>query len=287
MPKRTHFADYKDAYANFDLDLNDEGILLVRQHTDGGSLIWNAVAHDRMADVFADIAGDREVKVMILTGAGENFNADWAFLPVGSVKDGEQVALPQDWAPPVEFMGELAWFGVNLLMNLLEIEVPVIAAVNGPVNMHTEVPLMSDIVLCSDTAWFQDGPHYRRGVVPGDGQHIIWEQILGPVRARYLLLTGQTISAQQALEWGVVNEVLAQDKLLDRAYELARHIALRPPFTNRYSRRLFTQNLKRACTDELSHGIGLELYAQRAFYPKGGGMNEMVRPWTDPKPFDD
>lgn len=286
MPRRTNFADYKDAYANFELTLDDDGILLVRQHTDGGSLVWNAEAHDRMSDVFGDIAGDRSVRVVILTGAGPNFNADWAFLPVGST-DGKPTELPQDWAPPLPFMRELSWYGMNILENLLSIEVPIIAAVNGPVNMHTEIPLMSDIVICSDNAWFQDGPHYRRGVVPGDGQHIIWDMLLGPVRARYLLLTGQAINAEKALEWGVVNEVLAPDQLVERAYELARHIALRSPMANHYSRRLFTQNLKRAVLNELSHGIGLEVLAQREFYPKGGGMNEMVRPWTDPKPFDD
>ena len=286
MPRRTNFADYKDAYANFELTLDDDGILLVRQHTDGGSLVWNAEAHDRMSDVFGDIAGDRSVRVVILTGAGPNFNADWAFLPVGST-DGKPTELPQDWAPPLPFMRELSWYGMNILENLLSIEVPIIAAVNGPVNMHTEIPLMSDIVICSENAWFQDGPHYRRGVVPGDGQHIIWDMLLGPVRARYLLLTGQAINAEKALEWGVVNEVLAPDQLVERAYELARHIALRSPMANHYSRRLFTQNLKRAVLNELSHGIGLEVLAQREFYPKGGGMNEMVRPWTDPKPFDD
>ena len=286
MPKRTRFAEYKDSYVNFSMELDEQGILLLTQHTDGGSLSWNAEVHDRMADVFADISGDPSVHCVIHTGAGPNYNADWAFLPVGST-DGKPVELPKDWAPPVQFMGELGWFGVNMLVNLLEIEAPVIAAVNGPVNMHTEIPLMSDIVLCTESAWFQDGPHYRRSMVPGDGQHIIWEHILGPVRARYLLLTGQTLSAQQALEWGVVNEVLpTKDAMIDRAYVLARDIVKRNPLTNRYTRRLLTQSLKRSVLDDLSHGVALELFAQREYYPKGGGMNGLARAWNDDQPFD-
>lgn len=288
MPKRTRFAEYKDSYANFQLELNADGVLLVRQHTEGDSLRWNAEAHDRMADVFADIAGDREVQVVILTGAGENFNADWGMLAKGAADaSGSAPPMGPGWAPPLPFMTELGWFGLNMLLNMLDIEAPIIAAINGPCSMHSEIPLMSDIVLASENAWFEDGPHYRRGVVPGDGQHIIWDMILGPVRARYFLLTGQRIDAKQALDWGVVNEVLPQDKLIDRAYELANHLLKRAPIVNRYTRRLFVQNMKKACLGELSHGIGLELLAQRIFYPVGGGMNEMARRYDDPKPFDD
>ena len=83
-----------------------------------------------------------------------------------------------------------------------------ISAVNGPCNMHSEVPLMGDIVLASEDAYFQDASHFPRGQVPGDGQHVIWSFLAGHTRARYFLLTGKKLSAQEAKEWGVVNEVL-------------------------------------------------------------------------------
>jgi enoyl-CoA hydratase/carnithine racemase len=87
------------------------------------------------------------------------------------------------------------------------------------------------------------------------------------------------------MEWGAVNEVLPKDALLDRAYEIARDIARRPPMATRFTRRLFTQNLKRTMLDELSHGIALELYAQRQFYPVGGGMSGIQGRWDDADPF--
>jgi enoyl-CoA hydratase/carnithine racemase len=59
-------------------------------------------------------------------------------------------------------------------MNLLDIEVPVIAAVNGPALIHAEIPVLSDIVICSEKAEFQDAPHFANGVVPGDGVHVVW-----------------------------------------------------------------------------------------------------------------
>ena len=86
--------------------------------------------------------------------------------------------------------------------------VPVISAVNGPCSIHAEVPLLSDIVLASETAYFQDLAHFPRGLVPGDGSHVLWPMLVGPNRARSMLLMGKQLSAQEALEWGVVAEVL-------------------------------------------------------------------------------
>jgi enoyl-CoA hydratase/carnithine racemase len=285
MAKRTRFAEYHDKYANFEFELSEEGILLMRCHTDGGPLVWDAESHDRMADAFADLAGDREIRVIIHTGTGENYNADWGFLAKGSLDGDGPPAPPKGFVPPVEFMDERGWFGRMLIMNLLDIEVPIIAAVNGPCNIHSEIPLLCDIVLASDDAYFQDAPHYPRGMVPGDGQHIAWPLVVGPNRARYLMLTGYALPAQQALEWGAVAEVLPKGDVLDRAWELARDIAKRPPMATRYTRLLFTQNLKRAALDELSHGISLELYAQREFYPVGGGMGPIRQAWASDDPM--
>jgi enoyl-CoA hydratase/carnithine racemase len=287
MAKKTRYAEYKDSFANIAFELSDDGILLLRFHTEGGSLQWNAVSHDEVADAFLEVAGDRDIRLVIHTGSGENYNADWAILAKKAAESSAAAApaVEPGWAPPLEWHNELGWYGAQMLLNLLEIEVPIIAAVNGPCTMHSEIPLMCDVVLASETASFQDGPHFRRGMVPGDGQHIIWPMLLGPVRARYFLLTGQTIDAKQALEWGVVNEVLPADQLLDRAWELGREIAKRPPMATRFTRRLFTQDLKRACLNELSHGITMGVFASRQFYPVGGGMDGMIRAWDDPDPM--
>jgi len=67
MAKRTRFAEYKDRYKNYRFELSQEGILLMQCHTNGASLVWDWEAHDGMADAFADIAGDREIKVLIHT----------------------------------------------------------------------------------------------------------------------------------------------------------------------------------------------------------------------------
>jgi enoyl-CoA hydratase/carnithine racemase len=281
VAKRTRFAEYKDRYANFRFELSEEGILLMQCHTNGGSLVWDWKAHDEMSDAFADVAGDREIKVLIHTGTGENYNADW-----GAPPGAKPLYLAMDDQKGLSKLDEKAWYGRMLIENLLAVEVPMISAVNGPCNIHSEVPLLGDIVLASEEAYFQDLAHFPRGLVPGDGQHVIWPWLIGRNRARYMLLTGKKLSAREALEWGAVSEVLPKEGLLDRAWELARELAKRPPLTLRYTRLLFTQDLKRAFLDELAHGLARETYAQRQFFPVGGGMAPLDRPW-DRKPWSD
>ncbi len=143
-------------------------------------------------------------------------------------------------------------------MNLLDIEVPMISAINGPALRHSELPLLCDIVLAAEHVEFQDSAHFPNGLVPGDGMHIVYPLLLGPNRGRYFLLTGQILSARQALELGLVNEVLPRDRLLPRAWELAEQLLRQPPLTRRYARVVMTQEIKRLLHDLLGYGLVLE-----------------------------
>ena len=133
-----------------------------------------------------------------------------------------------------------------------------IGAINGPALRHSELPLLSDIVLAAEEATFQDSAHFVNGLVPGDGMHIVYPLLLGLNRARYFLLTGQTISAAEAQQMGLVNEVLPREELLPRAWALAEQLAQQPPLVLRYSRVLLTQQLKRQMQDILGYGLALE-----------------------------
>ena len=96
-----------------------------------------------------------------------------------------------------------------------------------------------------ENAEFQDAPHFPNGVVPGDGMHVVWPLVLGANRGRYFLLTGQKLSAREALTLGVGSEIVSRDKLLPRAWGLAEQIAKRPRLTSRYAR--VALNLRSGC----------------------------------------
>ena len=194
MAKRTRFTEYQNRYANYKFELTDDGILFMQCHTDGDSLVWSWQAHDDMSDAFADIAGDREIKVLIHTGTGENYNANWGRMPNGDRRETPIYQLMPDTRGLVK-LDEKAWYARHLIANVLDVDVPMISAVNGPCNIHSEVPLMGDIVLASEDAYFQDASHFPRGQVPGDGQHVIWSFLAGHNRARYFLLTGMKLGA--------------------------------------------------------------------------------------------
>ena len=234
--------EYENKYETLKFERRN-GILQVTFHSHGGSLKWGGPAHGEFGYAFADIGSDPENRVVIITGTGDDYCAEF---------EGTRARrTPKTWDLTY-------WEGKRLLTNLLEIEVPIIGAVNGPALIHAEIPVMSDIVLASESATFQDAPHFPRGVVPGDGVHVIWPLLLGQNRGRYFLLTGQTLSAKEAQELGVVAEVLPPDRLLPRAWELAEQLAEKTDLTLRYSRVAMTLQLKRQMQDMLGYGLAIE-----------------------------
>jgi enoyl-CoA hydratase/carnithine racemase len=251
------FEDYSDQYQNIALERRD-GIVQLTLHTNEKSLAWSATAHDELAYCFNDVANDRDNKVVILTGTGESFceEIDVASFDLGTAHDWDHVIYE----------------GRRLLNNLLGIEVPVVAAVNGPVIFHPEIPMLADVVLASETATFQDAPHFMSGVVPGDGAHIVWTHVLGPNRGRYFLLTGQLLDARTAMDYGAVNEVVPGERLLDRAWEVARLIAEKPMLTRRYARAALTLEWKRLMNEGLGYGLTMEALAAVDHWPAEGTM---------------
>lgn len=147
------------------------------------------------------------------------------------------------------------------------------AAVNGPARHHAELAVLCDIVLASDTALVQDAPHFDSGLVRDDGVHLVWPLLLGPNRGRYFLLTGQELSAADALALGVVNEVLSRNRVLTRAWQLAEQLARQPPRTVRYTRVVLIQQLRRLLADGLELGMALEGLAAMEHWPPRRGRN--------------
>jgi enoyl-CoA hydratase/carnithine racemase len=240
----SNFADYKDRYSSIEMERRD-GILHLRFHTNGGSFVWSGIAHNECAEAFSEIGRDHENRVIIMSGTGDQFCGP--------------VANPSTF-PKLNAAG---WDGalregIYLTTSLLNIEAVIISCINGPAVRHPEIPLLADIVLAAPEATFMDSGHFYNRMVPGDGVHFVFPLLLGVNRARYFLLTGQTIDGAAAHELGLVNELLPRDELLPRAWELAEQLINQNPIVLRYSRMLLTQELKKASLELLGYGLALE-----------------------------
>jgi enoyl-CoA hydratase/carnithine racemase len=239
----TSLPDYADTYAYARLHRTD-GVLEVTLHTDGDSLQWGELVRRELCRLFADIGADPDNRVVILTGTGDVFCTEYQ--KHGYTDSSTPASRDKNY-----------WEGKHVLRNLVAIEVPVIAAVNGPAHLRAEIPAMCDVVLAAESTSFRD-PHFRDERVPGDGVHVVWPLLLGLNRARYFQLTGRIMSADEALQLGVVAEVLPRDRLMKRAREIARELAGASTLQLRYTRVLMNRQLAAALESELGYGLALE-----------------------------
>src|ERR1700738_2984339 len=240
----SRFDAYRNSFPNARLARSKTGVLEVALHTKGDTLVFNGHTHEQFVDLFHAIGSDPDNRVVILTGSGN------AFMETIS-PEGFDFFTPQGY-------DKIYREGKRVLMNILDIEVPMIAAVNGPVRLHSEYILLCDIVLATPSTVLQDKPHFEFGIVPGDGVNLLWQEAIGTIRGRYFILTRQELDAKTAKEWGAVNEIVPADQLLPRAREIAESLARLPPLTTSYTRIVLTQKLRRIIDEGVGYGLALE-----------------------------
>ena len=237
--------DYLAAYRSLKLTRDANGVLVVEFHSNGGPLTFTAQAHTEVVDAFYRISQDRANKIVILTGAGGEFitGVDWPSF--GNVSD------PGIWS-------QVHDEGVQVLENIANIRVPVIAAIEGRAHVHSEYALLANVIVAAEGATFQDVAHFAAGVVPGDGIFTTWSYRAGAGRAEAFLLNPQPLAARTAYEWGVVAEVVPNGKALSRARELAALYLKAPEVTRRDTRVHFIRPLKERIVREVGYGLSLE-----------------------------
>lgn len=237
---------YFSQYANLVLTREENsGILEVRMHTDGGPCVFDGRFQSDLGDALHNITRDTDNRVVIWTGTGPLWMDGPDLASFGDVSD------PNLWDRV--YTNER-----RLLVNMLEVDVPMISAVNGPASLHSELILTMDIVIAADTAWFQDYPHLTFGIVPGDGMQILWSEAIGSSRARYFLWMQEKLAVAEAKTLGVVHEIMEPSAVLPRAWEVARHLAKQPTLNLRYTRQALTQRLKRLVHEGIGYGLALE-----------------------------
>ena len=144
----TKFETYRATFPNARLSRKPNGVLEVILHTDGGKLIFNGHTHEQFVELFHAIGEDRDNRAVILTGSGD------AFMDT-ITPEGVDFFSPQGY-------DKILREGRKVLSNILDIEVPMITALNGPVLLHSEYALLTDIVLATPETVFQDKPVWSK-----------------------------------------------------------------------------------------------------------------------------
>jgi enoyl-CoA hydratase/carnithine racemase len=237
--------DYLGAYSSLRLTRDNKGVLVAEFHRKGGPFTFTAQDHTELVDAFYRIAQDRANKIVILTGAGGDFITDVEWSSFGDVSD------PGVWS-------QIHDEGIQILENIANIRVPVIAAIEGRAHVHSEYALLANLIVAAEGATFLDGAHFAAGVVPGDGIFTTWSYRAGAGRAESFLLNPKPLSAQTAHEWGVVAEVVPNGEALSRAREVASLYLKAPEVTRRNTRVHFIQPLKERIVREVGYGLSLE-----------------------------
>jgi enoyl-CoA hydratase/carnithine racemase len=254
------FEEYAKSFSHIEMQRQD-GILQLTQHSDGGTLQWGGEPQTQLSKAFRFVGADPDNHVIIFTGAGECWNGPEA-----------NTETEIQYRRSVDHWDTALWNGRQLAMALLDIEAPVIAAINGPVHRHAELPLLSDIVLASEDVTFDDKGHFPVNLVAGDGVFAVTSLLMGHNRARYFHMMGETLNTAAAKNMGLISEILPREAVLARAWEIARMLIRKPPLALRYQRLVFIHPLKQRLLEVLGYSLALEgLAASSGGMPESGG----------------
>jgi enoyl-CoA hydratase len=224
----------------------------------------NAEFHEELRDIWLDIGNDYEADVIVLTGAGR------AFCAGGDVKDMDQLVEPFGGGRSIESLVVMQAEARRLARNMLDVEQPIIAAVNGDAfGLGASIALLCDIIVMADDARIAD-THVDVGLVAGDGGAVLWPLALGPHRAKEFLLRGTRISGAEAAQLGLVNHARPRDQVVATAMEIAEDLAARAPMAVRWTKHSVNKWMKQVLEQVFDVGIAYELVTMRSSDHKEG-----------------
>ena len=218
----------------------------------------NPISDSAMVEALCDrvdaVNADPDVRAVVLTGAGTAFSAG------GNVKDMVE-RHGMFGGSPYELRDGYRRGIQRIPRALYHCEVPVIAAVNGPaVGAGCDLAVMCDLRVASTRAFFAES-FVQLGIIPGDGGAWLLTKAIGPARAAEMALTGDRVTAEQALEWGLVNQVAEPDDLLDAARALAGRVAKNPPHSVRMAKKLLRESQHQSLESQLELSAAMQALA--------------------------
>lgn len=204
--------------------------------------------HHDFLDMLQVVPAETEVRAILLYSTGRAFSAG------GNVHWMQEVNADRARARYIVGIGK------QLMTEMLNIRIPVVAAVQGPaMGLGANVVFASDVVVATTAAQFADS-HVVMGLVAGDGGTVVWPQSIGMVRAKRHLLTGEPLSAADAYALGMVSDLVEDDdELLPTARALARKIAALPPLAVQGTKQSLNRVLQQRAGEVFELSLALEL----------------------------
>jgi len=236
---------------HFIITRREDGVVTVRMHCKGGPLIWSMEMHDAIGKMWRLLGTDRETEMIIFTGTGNLWVTDFE---------------AASWAPEGDNAGETRYShmfvdGRRMIITMIQdTEVPTLGVLSGS-GGHIELACMCDFAIAADDITVLD-PHMLPGInnVPGDGIQSCFLELMPTRQAVWYLMTGDKMTAEQLVKFGLVSEIVPREKLMDRAYEIADILMAQ----NRIARRLATQVVRRPwkkrIVDDLDMAFGTEMF---------------------------
>jgi len=253
MPSPTPAPDafQPDRYRALRFERRERVLCITIDHPTSKLNAVDDLLHDELTRLFADLKREDEARAILLTGSGRAFSAGGDF----------------GWFPKLDNLERLEHLrrdAKQMIWDLLDVELPIVAALNGPaVGLAASLALLCDTIFMADGATLAD-PHVRVGIVAGDGGVAIWPLVLGPARAKQYLLTGDPVSAAEAERIGLVNRVVAPDRLAEEALTFARRLAAGAPLAVRYTKAAINKLVKDALNVAFDISTALELVTFRS-----------------------
>ena len=223
-----------------------ELLIVTIDHPDSAMNAVDEQLHHDLWELFRQLASERVARAIVLTGSGRAFSAG-----------GDMSWFPELRRP--DRLHALRREGKQLIWNLLDVEVPIVCALNGPaVGLGASVALMCDVIVMADTASIID-PHVQVGLVAGDGGAAIWPLVLGPIAAKRHLMLGEPLTADAALAMGVASEVCPVDEVAAVARRWAERLAAQPPLAVQGTKIAVNAQIKQALLTSFDVSMALEM----------------------------
>lgn len=255
------FEDYSEKYKEHIAMERRGGVIMLRMHTEGKAAVWSGTLHRAIPQAIQEAGNDPENDVMIITGTGDF----WVAYGVDVHQEGHGIPESTPRERSKSSMDLFVGDGIPLQENLVATRIPTIGVINGP-GYHMDFPLMCDLTICTDDTVMID-VHRWMGFVSGDGVNVAYQAYMGEKRANYAMLLGTPVTAQQALDWGMVNEVLPREDIYNRAWELGELVA-EGGEDRRVWRRMMTEimrkPLKTRLAEDFTGAFAMEMYGYMA-----------------------